>query len=255
MSSKEAPGIGANDLLKNGIECLVDLGRAGQEVKTIEIHGQTYTAQKANLVSPPRAKTIQVRSLQGLADYVALNPDNLAETFALIENPVNVTLCGPIDPVHRDREAHVIAVSYLDGLPRIGQTMDQEAASVWLQAHFDETEGDDLAYVKLMIGSVSSGNTRKDEDNGVAQVVNVSLGVTKLGVESVKSPVSLTARRVFPGEIKLKPSPFVIRISPGENNKPMFTFHEADSNAWKVEALGAIREWLQKACPKLAVIG
>lgn len=202
-------------------------------------------------------QVLTVRTLAGLAEFVKSNRDNVAESgedsyLIHVANPTEVYLRGSLgteDKGYR-RHTYLKAEASLPDLT-LGSFMDHDAFMIHLQTRFEKTDQRDS--LMKMLGSIRENDVRNSDDDGIAQQITVSKGITMAERVSVPSPVELRPYRTF-HEVPQQPaSPFVLRVRKG-TEKPMVALFEADGGAWRLEAIKAVADWLRANAQGVPII-
>jgi hypothetical protein len=219
-------------MLKNFVEYLLQLGNVRQE----QIGSQIFTTQPVNLIRQPTPDAIVVRNLSGLVDYLKSNYDNQPPVLVHVESPTTVNVYSTYN---RDMQRNVLltAKALLPEIP-FKQFMDAEQFNILLQSCFVPNE--DRASLLAVVGNIQEQNVATVGDDGVSQQVTAKTGVATLSPVLVPNPVHLKPFRTFV-EIEQPRSQFIFRMRTG----PQAALFEADGGAWKLDAIHAIKVYLQ----------
>lgn len=223
-------------------------------VGTLDVAGVKYAVRGMFPVLPPEVPApdpLVVHTLTGLVEYVKANHDELAldELVLHVVDPMRVDLVSPTVGYHRQRFTFASAQGFPRSAFAYGQFHDLERFNIALQSQFEPT--DDRAGVLLIVGNVEDKEVRVQRDDGVGQGVTVKSGIG-LEMAVVPNPVRLAPFRTFP-EVMQPPSQFVLRLRKGQTGIEAALF-EGDGGAWRVEAIGNVRDWLRVHLPDLAII-
>lgn len=249
-----------NNINRELCEYLVNLGREITEKgamptdyemegrKYMVLNGEATEVRERNLVKPA-AKSIF--TLQGLVDFIKADVDHLfgdpkVRHIVSVLSPERVEIVSPL--CGQDNIRHVIAYCNYEA-DRIAfcHQMTQEDFIVMMQSRFVET--DSRALVLKVVGNMSDQQSNTTADDGVTQQLTVKKGVVTNGTVSFKNPTYLQPIRTFT-EVEQPESPFVLRVTPGDDEKKTPTtvaLHECDGGAWKIQAVRTIGAFLRKA--------
>jgi hypothetical protein len=235
--------------------------------------GVTYADKKLSPVAPLKPEPLRAYSLTGLIDYYksVLASDTLGwiseaekseadilslfsgSAIAHIVSHREVHLLSALHPIHRHREALLIAKTVDVAGFAFDRWLDLEEFVIGVQANFRaSTERD------LLLRTVSKITTAKGatmEDDGVSQTVSVKKGVALQEMQKLPNPVTLHPLRGFTEIDPPVASQFVLRVRQRSEGDPVqVALFEADGAAWQLEARIQIRDWLRANIPDLPVI-
>lgn len=202
----------------------------------------------------PKAPTIQIGTLTGIADYLRENRDGLKlEGLILqVKSPTEVVLEGTLrqEPSEYYRERYLYSTALRDQDPMFGKYVPLEYLIVALRSRFlFSPERDELLE---MITSVSDKEVRESVDDGIRTEVTVKRGVA-VSRTVVKPIWTLSPFRTF-SEVTQPQSEFLLRLRPTEGGLPEACLLEADGGAWRNAARLSIAEWLREHCKEVAVV-
>lgn len=227
-----------------GMKFLFDMGRAHNEIHTIEINGETYTTDSLRHVEkvyPARPSCFNVATLEGLVTYlqsgVDIHPSATMPFIVSVETPREVCVYSPI--YGEDQERDLLARCVVEQ-PRldVNHYMDPESFNVMLQTHIIQSPNRDL--VLKFVGSLKDEQSNQTADDGFSQRVTIKTGVAAVGEVTVVNPVSLAPRRTFP-EIEQPESNYVLRFKEGPN----VALFSTDDLTWRHAAIASIGDWLR----------
>lgn len=155
-------------------------------------------------------------------------------------------------PVHGEERARALLAKCTFERPQINlnRYMDQESFSVMVQTHFDE--GENRNDVLKISGNLRLESEATLADDGVTQCVTMKNGISRVSDVQILNPIQLAPHRIFP-EIEQPSSPFILRVRKCEGGAEIALF-EADSAAWKVEAVKMIGLWLREMLEEVPVV-
>ena len=190
-----------------------------------------------------KAEPFETFSLNGLLDYILTDPEGRfgegTRHIVRVKSPTLVEVIAPETGYWREREL----VAYCKAvIPEIsfGRYMDAEDFQVMVQTCFMDSEN--RAVVLKLAGSVRKEQNMQTADDGVSQKVTINSGISTAADVIVKNPVTMTPYRTF-HEVEQPESPFVLRFNE-DGKAALFT---GDGSKWKLEAVSAIRKYLEEA--------
>lgn len=161
-------------MIKEALEYIVGL----KTPVITEIDDNTYSDKPLNRISyVPYAKTIGMKTLTSLVEYIKANIDCMSEKMIVhVVSPTEVHLYSSLD-ADRKRE-HLVEVNA--ELPdfRFGSFIDHESFVIALQSKFVSNADRDL--VLKFAGTVEDGTVAEYGDDGVTQKATVKTGVAKM---------------------------------------------------------------------------
>lgn len=204
-----------------------------------EIDGNTYSDKPLNRISyVPYAKTIGMKTLTSLVEYIKANIDSMSEKMIVhVISPTEVHLYSSLD-ADRKREYLVEVNAELPDF-RFGSFIDHENFVIALQSKFVPNEDRDL--VLKFAGTVEDGTVAEYGDDGVTQKATIKTGVASKADAVVPNPVNLIPYRTFL-EVQQPASDFIFRMK--SSCGVQCAIFEADGGAWKNEAMSRIKNYL-----------
>lgn len=246
-------------MIREAIDKVLSLAPANQ----VTFAGQTYTDKPLTLMVPPKAKSVDVATLQGLSDLYYHDLDGVIASEALVHitSPQSVELISKKADEFGRR--HVWArAQYPSDIQKFsfGQFQQTENFIIGLQSCFQRTwiekpDGKvigDLEYVLKVASNVSSEGKVTNSDDGISQNVEMSKGIVLKEQATIKSRLQLSPFRTF-AEIDQPLSTFVFRVRE-QNGSIQLALFEADGGRWKLDAVSAIAKWLKEHFKKVPVI-
>jgi hypothetical protein len=213
----------------------------------------TYSDKKLELIVPPQAGTLEISTLQGLADLVTENFDDLpkGDVIARVKDSTTVELLSRVADDYGRRRCWVRATypALVKVFP-FGTWLAAENFIILCQAGFqrvkietgDDEFAKDLDYVLKIASDISTEAIQTSEDDGISQKISTKRGVVLKSQETIKPLITLAPRRTF-AEIDQPISQFVFRARIQDGNAHLAIF-EADGGRWHLFAVRAIAEWL-----------
>ncbi|GAA5416222.1 hypothetical protein Pryu01_01254 [Paraliobacillus ryukyuensis] len=220
-------------MIKEALEYLVKLGNKD----VVEVNGQAYATGSMNLLESPSARTIDVRSLSGLIDYLKSNFDELDNVLIQIESATSVVAYSTLNDDY-NRQKWIRASALLPDF-RFDSFYDSESFNIKLQSCF--LDNDDRKIMLQVVGNIREEAVQTFGDDGVSQSVVARTGIAQVGDVKVPNPVMLSPYRTFV-EIDQPESNFVFRMKEGAK----CALFEADSGAWELEAMDNIKDHLMR---------
>ena len=222
-------------MIKEALEYIVGL----KTPVITEIDGNTYSDKPLNRISyVPYAKTIGMKTLTSLVEYIKANIDSMSEKMIVhVISPTEVHLYSSLD-ADRKREYLVEVNAELPDF-RFGSFIDHENFVIALQSKFVPNEDRDL--VLKFAGTVEDGTVAEYGDDGVTQKATIKTGVASKADAVVPNPVYLIPYRTFL-EVQQPASDFIFRMK--SSCGVQCAIFEADGGAWKNEAMSRIKNYL-----------
>ena len=206
-------------MIKEALEYIVGL----KTPVITEIDGNTYSDKPLNRISyVPYAKTIGMKTLTSLVEYIKANIDSMSEKMIVhVISPTEVHLYAELPDF------------------RFGSFIDHENFVIALQSKFVPNEDRDL--VLKFAGTVEDGTVAEYGDDGVTQKATIKTGVASKADAVVPNPVNLIPYRTFL-EVQQPASDFIFRMK--SSCGVQCAIFEADGGAWKNEAMSRIKNYL-----------
>lgn len=222
------------------------------ETKILDINDRPYSTSQLHPVREPKPATLRIRTLSGLVDYLVSNADGLtlSDLIVHVNSPTDVHLysrfCGNFAQRSQFLEVEAIDQIFFE----FGRYQPLELFNVALQSQF--VQGETTASMLKIIGNIKDGEVKSFSDDGISQEVRAKRGVTLVEEVNVPNPVDLAPYRTFP-EVEQPSSKFVFRMRSGSLT-PECALFVADGNAWALDAIDNIRDWLREKLPKEVTI-
>lgn len=199
--------------------------------------------------APKLAATREVARLSALVEYLEENRDDLdlGKHLVHVVSPSRVEVLGPLDALHRTREAVLAAVYPVDGAAALQQWTDLDTGRIAIMSQFYQTDARDNLLAALRKVTREKVETREDS-TGLSQTVTVSDGTATRGLATIENPVMLAPFCSFP-EVGLIERPFVFRI----DSDGLIRLFPADGRAWETEAVDAIKRALDQSLSEAEV--
>lgn len=235
-------------MIKKALEYIVGLS----EPKVQIVENQFYSDKPLHRVSyAPRAKSIEMNTLSSLIDYIKSGVDTFGEQMIIhVQSPTLVRMYSALD---REREREYV-VEVNAQLPRFAfdQFQDHEAFCIGVQSKCIDDPETDKALLLRFAGTVEAGSVAEYGDDGVSQKATVKTGIASKGEALVPSPARLKPFRTFV-EVEQPISSFIFRMKEDKYSKAIqCALFEADGGAWKLEAMQAIKAYLDSELEGIA---
>lgn len=196
----------------------------------------------------PEPDPMVTNTLGGLVKYLQTNHDELHVSKVVhVVTPNLVQLVGPLHGFFQQRfvfaEARTPNVAASSKIFSFGAYLPVEEMIISLQSLF--TPDGSRAEVLRLLGVVKDEVVTAQEDDGVSQRVSAKAGISFVEEVKVPNPVTLHPYRTF-REVNQPPSQFILRARKS-NAGITFALFEAEGEAWELEAVRNVAEWLDAA--------
>lgn len=229
-------------MLKEAIDRIVALANPP---KLHIVDGRTYVDGALSLVVPPRPAGFEVATLTGLRDVLAaMLGDRSSEWLVEVCTPTKVIVLSMMADVAGQRARLVdCELKGGDGF-RFNQFLDRESFVIGLQSQFVETP--ELSALLKLSSSMSNEGVTLSEDDGISQKTTFKQEIWLVNRQAVNARWTLQPFRTF-REIEQPASQFILRLRGEPGQVPQCALYEADGGKWKLDAMLAVRAWLQQA--------
>ena len=227
-------------MIKKAFEYIVGLSNANIH----HIDGEVYSDKPLNRISYiPRATSIEMNTLSSLIDYIKSGVDTFCGPMIIhVQSPTLVSMYSALD-CERKRE-YVVEVKANVPAFNFNQFQDHESFCIGVQSKCIDDSNTDKKLLLRFAGTVEAGSVAEYGDDGVSQKATVKTGIASKGEALVPSPAILKPFRTFV-EVEQPVSSFIFRMKEDKYSKGIqCALFEADGGAWKLEAMEAIREYL-----------
>jgi hypothetical protein len=210
--------------------------------KIIEVDEKPFCKERLNPVKAYPA-TMNIHTLDGLVKYTNTFVGRSNGFVVVINSPESVTLTE-YDATWNETYSVVHAKCFTPSKPfEYGKKYDVEEFIINLQANFAMT--DDRNEILKCVSTLTSGTAQTHVDNGISQTVTVKKGISLKGEKEIKSHHTLCPYRTF-HEVQQPHTDYVLRIYQDENTTPKVALFEAEGGNWQLEAVLAIKEYLDE---------
>lgn len=227
-------------MIKKALEYIVGLSSPTIQ----EIDCETYSDKPLHRISyVPRAKSIEMNTQSSLIDYIKSGVDRFDFHMIIhVQSPTCVSMYSALD-VERERE-YVVEVKANVPAFNFNQFQDHESFCIGVQSKCIDDPETDKALLLRFAGTVEAGSVAEYGDDGVSQKATVKTGIASKGEALVPSPALLKPFRTFV-EVEQPASQFIFRMKEDKYSKGIqCALFEADGGAWKLEAMEAIKAYL-----------
>lgn len=236
-------------MLKEFVDRLLSLSA----VQRHQIHGLEYADRGLVVVEPPMTEALKTVTLTGLVDLIRAKIQGLeVEQWVLqvVDHRTVQLLARSTEPY--GRRAALIRTQLVDGegFP-FGKFLHREEFVIGLQAHF-VPQGDVVAVLRTS-SALEASTVALAEDDGISQRTTVRQGVQLKHDVTVKGRVTLRPYRTF-REVPQPESEFIFRLRSQAGAIPECALFEADGGKWKLDAVLAIKAWLEQQQLGLPVV-
>jgi len=221
---------------------------------TMQFDGLSYVNRTLSLMAPPLVPKLTVGTLTGLVDVIQ-------GSLPLLENDVWVMWVEAYKAVsvvalrgdRYGRRACLVRAELPEGERpfRFDTFHDRESFVIGLQSRFVPTGP--LTSVLEVASALTDAQVVTSEDDGISQSTTIKRGVASLKqAVTVKGRVPLQPYRTF-REIEQPVSEFIFRLQSKEG-VPGCALFEADGGKWQLDAMLAIKGWLEAKELSLRVV-
>ncbi|MCM3111652.1 hypothetical protein [Lederbergia lenta] len=221
-------------MIKEAIKYIVGLGNTRIE----KIGEETFSTQQLHKVDEPTPKTLQVHSLSGLVEYLTSKFDGDVPVMVHVESPTEVICFTNLNG--NKKRNYVLQAEAMIPTYRFDSFYDSENFNIKMQSAFVNSEDKDI--ILKVVGNIKEEAVNTVGDDGISQSVVAKTGVATVSTVLVPNPVSLAPYRTFI-EVEQPTSDFIFRMK----NGPSCALFEADGGAWKLQAMGNIKDYLLAA--------
>jgi len=202
---------------------------------------RNYSDRKLYQLTPPVIGNVEVHTLTAIVDFCRKELVSSGFQYLVhVASPGGVAVMSAADADYRQREYPVTAVLQAELFP-FGRYIDTEHFVIALQSQFVQDKT--TAAILALVGNLTTVAESRTLDDGVSQVVEARVGLSKRETVVVPNPVQLAPFRTFV-EVEQPVSNFVFRINAKDHSCALY---EADGGAWKNAATARIKEILVKA--------
>ena len=223
------------------VEAIAELARG--RAQTEEFHGLPYSNQTLKPVLPPMPAFTYTSTLQSIVDYLHRNPDahEMPHLLVCVVSPSEVLVCSALENTSRLREGYLLVRPLLPEF-KFDAYHSQERFLIMLQTRFEINE--DRDYLQQLLGNLTAEQSLAQLDDGLSQQVTAKTGIAKVGNVALRPLVQLRPFRTYT-EVAQPASTFLVRLKGDVEGGCGIALFEADGGAWRMEAIAAVRAWLE----------
>lgn len=221
-------------MLKAAIDRILEL----KENKTYAINGKTYSDRELVLIDEKdySPEIVRLHGLDGLCEIIKTELAKVVKPIFVEVSAYNyVNVFSTYDKKFRRQQLFSVVADLPE---RRRGWQEYNEAIISLRSQYIQDEGTE--YVLNLLGKITNENSVTNEDNGLAQTVEVKQGIALKGREQVKPIVKLTPYRTF-HEVEQPSSDFLLRL----DEKGNIGIFEADGGAWELQAKQNIAAYLK----------
>ena len=203
--------------------------------------GTAYWRSNHQLVRPAidHPTALEVSTLAALRDIVLNEHKTQTDLVLHVVDSDHVRLmstCGELFERHVYANAH-----YTQDCFSFGVWHPLDVFLIRLATQFEDTP--DRAAITKLLSHVSDKEEVQFTDDGLAQTVSVTKGVSLKERDKLPVYPALIPMRTFP-EIEQISSRFLLRYD-RKNESPVVSLHEADGGAWRLDAIRRIADHMR----------
>ncbi len=231
-------------MIKEAIEKFESIVKRGFEIRTEEINGHTYTPDNLRRLRKSKETTLEpviVHTLTGIVDLYNQVKDIGQMSFHIL-NPRQVELLGDIQTSNFNERFLYGRADLNCNSFNFGEFILAENFIVSLMSMFEPT--DTTKALMAWCGNVAAESTVKNEDDGISQSIAISSGITTKKRVTIENPITLKPYRTF-REVEQPESQFVFRARSASDGFS-FALFAADGQAWQIDAIKNIKDWLSE---------
>jgi len=228
-------------LTADGVQKVVEIARPERFVQEVGGKEYTFALPDYRLLTPPKHETLELSTLQGLADFINGHNTEFGRLFVVVDSPGKVRVISKINHEFKSRDQFATAVVSQNDF-KFGHWYQQEEFLIAMRSMF--VQDANSALVLKFAGSIIDSAEVGSLDDGISQATTIKAGIANKEQVIIPSPLVLEPFRTF-REIDQPGSEFVFRMRKGGS----FSLHEADGGVWRLEAVSRIKEWLRGKIP------
>lgn len=233
-----------DNMLTNFVDKLISLS----DLDVTQVALQTYAQRQPYLITTPQPASLKTHTLQSVIDFIQYHNEI---GFVFIESPVKVSFRSFLDKDNQRLE-FIQAIATPCGF-NFGQWSSVEKFIIDAQACFKNSQ--DRAEILKHVGNLVAENIKTATDDGISQNTVVQKTSASRASAVVPNPVILQPYRTF-REVEQPESQFVFRLKFDEKQGEFYCgLWPADGDAWELEAIVNIKQWLQMKLDGLGETG
>lgn len=233
-----------------------------------QIDGTNWTDKKLEKVENIlKLDKMNFFTLTSLVDYlksqVDVPNDFVKHIFINITSPEHISVYSEANKDNHYARTAIADVSAMLPVVKIGQWVNQTEFCIMMRANFidngftetanglfEDTNRDALISVA---SNIVSGTIAEYEDTGISQKATLKTGIQEAEDKLLPEKVVLRPYRTFL-EVEQPKSEFIFRAQDSKYDGVQLSLHEADGGKWKMEAMAAVKDYLEEALKELDYI-
>lgn len=229
--------------IKNAIEYVFDHVKKSQEPNIfVSPTGRLYAKDRLiEINDDPVVEPIQAHTLDSLIDYILESPEELEDHITIqVTSPTRVVAFSAPRYSDAKRNVYFEATALLPQF-KYDYYYDQEDFVLKLRSCF--AKKGDVESLIFAASNLASVNEQNFSDDGISQQAVINTGIVSKERALLPASPVLYPYRTFM-EIDQPGSPFIF-LAKNSDDGPMLKLEEADGGSWRLEAMAAIKEYLQ----------
>ena len=242
------------DLTEAAINKILELAKP----ERLEIDGTDYaTKPYFPVIFPNYPEQLNITTLTGIVDYIKPNVDGNEKinTFLVVSDYNCVRLVSSLDNLN-GRSFYLQSTAIDKGF-QFNSFHEPDMFIIGIQSQFKDSENTyPIRSLLEYVSAIKSAKVDKVTDDGISQTTHLESKITGgalITIPGPTEPILLKPFRTF-REIDQPESLFQLRMDGGGGRPPKIALYEADGQAWKIDAIRKIKEWLEAKIDSAVVI-
>lgn len=196
--------------------------------------------------------TVSFTTLTGLVDYLKSGIDvpNLfiGHIFVSVVSPTRIEVYSDTCEANFHVRSTIALVDAVVPKVRIGEWLEQSAFCILLRSCFVdacESQDTDRDALICVASNIVSGTIAEYQDTGISQKATLKTGIQESEDKLLPEKVALRPFRTFL-EVEQPKSDFIFRAQDSRSNGVQLALYEADGGRWKMDAMKAVKEYLEE---------
>lgn len=240
------------NILKDGLEYLVELGKKLSPIQELTINGRKYTNRELREVAEPRISALRINTLQSLIELISDGFEGAAPDKHVVHvvDHAHVQVVTKTSNHWKLRETLADCILADTTGMAFGSFLDQERFLIGLMASF--SSAGDREELARIAGNATAEQVVTLVDDGITQAISMRVGASMKETSAIKGLVQLAPWRTF-RDIDQPISTFLFRVKK-VGDLPQFALFEADGGKWKLDAIESIARKLSAGLTKFTVV-
>lgn len=212
-----------------------------------------------------RFPSVSFTTLTGLVDYLKSGIDvpNLfiGHIFVSVVSPTRIEVYSDAGEANFHERSTIAVVDAVVPKVRIGEWLEQSSFCILLRSCFvdmqngqEELVADTNREALISVASnIVSGTIAEYQDTGISQKATLKTGIQESEDKLLPEKVTLRPYRTFL-EVEQPKSEFIFRAQDSRNSGVQLALYEADGGRWKMDAMKAVKEYLEEQLRELQYI-